>query len=83
MTLHHFNALSQEKQRQWVLQQGTYLCCRHSRDFTVLLFQVGPFYIELYYYTATNSVFLIKSFDDPDELQPYFDQIDIAPVLPA
>ena len=83
MTLHHFNALNPEKQRQWVLQQGAYLCCRHTRDFTVLLFQVSHFYIEVFYYTATNTVFLIKSFEDTSELQPYFDGIDIAPVLPA
>lgn len=81
MTLHHFNALNQEKQRRWVLQRGVYLCSRTSHDFTVLLFQLDHFYIEVYFYTATNTVFLIKSFDHTDPLHPYLDAIDIAPLL--
>ena len=77
MTLHHFNALNQEKQRRLVLQKGVYLTGRRTRDFTVLLFDVDGFYIEVYFYTATNKVFLIKSFDHTDLLQPYLNTIDI------
>ena len=81
MTLHHFNALDQEKQRRWVLRKGVYLCSRYSRDFTVLLFDVDGFYIEVYFYTATNTIFLLKSFDQTDPLTPYLHAIDIQSLL--
>ena len=81
MNLHHFNALNQEKQRRLVLQKGVYLTGRRTRDFTVLLFDVDGFYIEVYFYTATNTVFLIKSFEHTDPLQPYLNSIDIKALL--
>lgn len=83
MTLHHFNALDQEKQRRWVLENGVYLCSRSSQDFIVLLFGLDGFYIEVFFYTATNRVFLIKSFDQTEALLPYLDRIDIQPLLNA
>jgi hypothetical protein len=81
MTLHHFNALNQEKQRRWVLKKGVYLSARYSHDFTVLLFGVDGFYIEVYFYTATNTIFLVKSFDQTDGLLPYLQNINIQALL--
>ena len=81
MTLQHFNALNQEKQRWWVLERGVYLCNRKTRDFTVFLFQLDGFYIEIYFYNADDTVFLIKSFDDMDSLEPYLTQINLTPLL--
>ena len=81
MTLLHFNALDQEKQRWWVLHNGVYLCNRKTRDFTVFLFQLDGFYIELYFYNVDNGVFLIKSFDHTNELDPYLDGINLTPLL--
>lgn len=81
MTLQHYNAMDQEKQRLWVLHKGVYLCARKTRDFTVFLFALDGFYIEVYFYNANDLIFLIKSFDDTDELEPYLQEINLTPLL--
>lgn len=81
MTLQQFNVMDQEKQRWWVLHRGVYLCSRKTRDFTVFLFSLDSFYIEMYFYNANDLVFLIKSFNDTGELEPYLDDINLTPLL--
>ena len=81
MTLQHYNAMNQEKQRWWVLHKGVYLTNRKTRDFTVFLFALEAFYIELYFYNANDLVFLIKSFEDTAELEPYLEDINLTPLL--
>ncbi|MGV3657601.1 MAG: hypothetical protein ACO1NX_06590, partial [Chitinophagaceae bacterium] len=66
MTLQHYHAMDQEAQRWWVLHNGVYLCNRKTRDFTVFLFALESFYVEMYFYNVNDLVFLIKSFDSTD-----------------
>ena len=46
----------------------------------VLLYQLRGFYVEVFYDTSTSKVCLIKSFVEPDDLEPYLHKIDISEV---
>ena len=81
MTLHHFNALDQDKQRWWVLERGVYLSNRKTDDFTVFLFQLDGFYIEIFFHNENDEVYLIKSFANTDELEPYLEEINLFQLL--
>ncbi len=81
MTLQHYHAMDQEAQRWWVLHNGVYLCNRKTRDFTVFLFALESFYVEMYFYNVNDLVFLIKSFDSTDELDPYLEEVNLTPLL--
>lgn len=81
MTLQHYNAMSLEDQQWWALHKGVYLVNRKTSDFTVYLFALDRFYIELYFYNINDRVFLIKTFDDTAELEPYLEEINLTPLL--
>ena len=81
MTLHHFNTLNQNKQKETMLERGAFLADRTTEDFITILYQVDGFYVEIIYLRADNKIVLVRSFDSADELQPYLEQIDLSNLL--
>ncbi|MEO6070222.1 MAG: hypothetical protein ABIN57_07680 [Chitinophagaceae bacterium] len=78
MTLKHFKALSQSSQRAFTLDIGIFLADRHTEDFTIILYSLNGFYVELYYHNDTNEVGWVKSFNSTAELDPYLLDIDVS-----
>jgi hypothetical protein len=77
MRLKDFSVLEQIVQQETVLDNGSYLSSRLFMDYTVLLFQLDEFYVELYYPRNKDKCVIIKSFENTDELEPYLKRIDI------
>lgn len=81
MQLKDFSVLEQIAQQEIVLDEGSYLSSRMYMDYTVLLFQLDSFYVELFYPRDKNKCVIIKGFEDTNELDPYLKRINIAPLL--
>ncbi len=77
MTLHRFKALSHAKQRWWILERSNYISQRQTEDFTVFLFQLASFYIEVFFHNDNEEVLQIKSFGSTDGLDPYLEEISL------
>jgi hypothetical protein len=81
MQLKDFSVLEQIAQQEIVLDEGIYLSSRMHMDYTVLLFQLDSFYVELFYPKDKDKCVIIKGFEDTDELEPYLKRINITPLL--
>ncbi|RYE50665.1 MAG: hypothetical protein EOP48_19390 [Sphingobacteriales bacterium] len=81
MRLKEFSVLDQVAQQETVLDNGCYLSSRLFMEYTVLLFQLDEFYVELYYPRNKDKCVIIKSFEETDELEPYLKRINIDPLL--
>jgi hypothetical protein len=81
MQLKEFCVLEQIAQQEMVLDEGIYLSSRLFMDYTVLLFQLDCFYVELYYPKDKDKCVIIKGFEDTNELEPYLNRINIASLL--
>jgi hypothetical protein len=78
MTLHHFKALTQDKQYRNLLLNGVCLASRDTEENCILLFQLDNFYVEVYFDKNCDEIIYSRSFQDTDELYPYIDHIDIS-----
>ena len=81
MQLQDFSELEQIAQQEIVLDEGIYLSSRMHLDYTVLLFQLDNFYVELFYPKDKDKCVIIKGFENTDELEPYLKRINISPLL--
>ncbi|MBD0333319.1 MAG: hypothetical protein ICV66_11755 [Chitinophagaceae bacterium] len=81
MTLDIFSSLNSKVQQEIVLAFGIFLFERKLTCFRAMLYQLGDFYVELFFYQTSNKVFWLKAFSSTDELQPYLEEIDLSPVL--
>lgn len=81
MLLKHFQKLSEGIQFRELLVKGVCIGERRYKDSLVLLFHMNRFYAEVYFDPLTDEVITTRSFESTDELQPYLEQIDLAPLL--
>jgi hypothetical protein len=78
MTKIQFEALSVSDKHNTLLAHGVYLMYRHSEDYTILLFQVEDFYVELYYQKNNETTLDFRVFASTDQLDPYFNQMPLS-----
>ena len=81
MTLNHFRALCEYEQQAVADNSGTLLAGRDNENFTILLFQLHTFYVELFYHAETNELSWVRSFESTNELEPYLMNIDVSEIL--
>jgi len=81
MTLNHFRALCEQEQQAVAATRGALVADRYNEHFTILLFQLHTFYVELYYQAETNEVSWVRSFDSIDDLEPYLSHIDVSQLV--
>ena len=77
MTNFEFSQLNDTAQAEELLDRGIFLTERLYKNFTIFLYQVDHFYVEVYYNNRFNVLQGMKSFEDDATLQPYLDSIDI------
>lgn len=70
LTLNDFNALI-ETEKANAVWQGTFLADRQENEFTIQLYTVNNFYVEVFYDPASNQITGFRSFDTNDLLVPY------------
>lgn len=81
MQLSVFRKLSSRQQHELVATKGALLWQRQSKNFHIYLYQLGSFYVELFFFKESGEFATIKPFDNTDELTPYLREIDVGYLL--
>lgn len=81
MTLNQFNQLSIEEQQQAVLRNGIFLAERKDSPLRMMLYDMGNFYVEVFFLSRFNKVAWFNAFDEMEKLEPYLAKIDVSDVL--
>jgi hypothetical protein len=77
MTLYQFNQLDEMEQAEAVWD-GVHIGERQDEEHTILLYQLGSFYVEAYYHREHNALRRFRSFSSTEQLAPYLGKIDIS-----
>jgi hypothetical protein len=77
MKLSEFNLLDEIKQAEVLLQFGALIAERVYKNFTIFLYQVNQFYVEVYYHNTFNMIQGFRGFESTNALEPYLEDIDI------
>ena len=78
MTLDEFTLMNEARQAEALLERGTYLTDRLYKNFSIFLYQLDSFYVEVYHNLRFDILQGMRCFEDDDALQPYLDRIDIS-----
>jgi hypothetical protein len=81
MTHQHFKSLSKKKKYRNLLLNGVCLASRDTEENCILLFQLGDFYVEIYFDKNCDEIIHSRSFKEIDELNPYLERIDISNII--
>ncbi len=77
MTLYEFHLLEEMQQVDLLYEEGIYLGKRKKKNQSVVLYQIGDFYVEVYYNKYRYLIDEVRYFHSTDLLQPYLEQIDV------
>lgn len=77
MKFYHFIALDNETKTNAVWD-GVLLSDRLDWDTYILLYDLGGFYVEVYYSMSLNRMVRLRPFKVTTDLSPYLDQISIS-----
>jgi hypothetical protein len=72
-----FQILDLPDQLQIIENKAVFLDHRQSGDYSIELFQVEGFYVEIFFHIIKLNYKRIRVFDDSGFLDPYIDQIDL------
>jgi hypothetical protein len=78
MTLDQFTLLPEPKQAETLLERGIFLADRLYKNFSIILYQLDNFYVEVYHNLRFDIMQGMRCFEDEEALQPYLDSIDIS-----
>jgi len=74
VSIYDFKALTTEQQADLAWDKGVFLMHRIEKETKFVLYQLEGIYIEFEYDAAVNKLVNLKSFINPDLLDPYFAQ---------
>ncbi|MGN6165323.1 MAG: hypothetical protein ACTHOF_12355 [Flavisolibacter sp.] len=83
MLFKEFKYQDKQSKKQMLFNHGVYLAQRPHTGFTILLFQIDSFYVEVYFDTEEEQIGYIRTFTSVDDLEPYLQQVDISGLLAA
>jgi hypothetical protein len=77
MKANDFKILEQFDQLQIIEDKAVFLDFRQDGEYSIGLFQVEGFYVEIFFHVIKLSYKRIRVFDDTMFLDPYINQIDL------
>jgi hypothetical protein len=81
MTKTYFTAYPVSDQRKLLLDHGAYLGHRRETPWSVLLYQIADFYVEVFFSVDSLHIHDIDAFEDLDRLDPYLERISLEGLL--
>ena len=78
MDLYTFNQKTIKERSRIVSNHGQYLAVRVELTYSMLLFFVDKYFVEVWYDKQENEIFNVKAFKSPTRLDPYLDLIDLS-----
>ena len=79
MRIYDFVALTKSEKARAVWK-GKLLANREEDVFNILLFNLGDFYVEVFYNSNENKIIKFKSFTAFSQLEPYLNKISISEI---
>lgn len=80
MTLDEFTQLDDSNQARALIENGVFLAERMYKNFSIFLYQLDDFYVEIYHNLKYNVMQGMRSFMEEEELDPYLASIDISSI---
>ena len=81
MTLYQFNVLTENEKTAIVWNEGDVVGDRKENNFSILLYQVQSFYVEVFYSGNENKISKLRSFSSIEQLESYLGKIDISGLI--
>ena len=78
MTLSEFKVADRSLQYDIICDHGIRLISRDFSDYSVILYQVEGFYVEVVYEGLEGRIGIFRAFNTTLLLDPYLEQIDIS-----
>lgn len=78
MTLQQFKRLRHNNKTETVWEKGEHIASRYDGIFSITLWQIGAFYVEIYFDILRNKITAFESFENMQLLDPYLKQVDIS-----
>ena len=76
-----FNSVEEIEQHRQIWENGVLIAERKVSYYTIYLYQVESFYIEVYYHSHFNVITKVRRFSNTSLLQPYLQNISIDSLL--
>jgi hypothetical protein len=81
MKLQQFKHLRHSNKTATIWKKGEHIGSRLEGIYSVTLWQVGAFYVEIYFDMLRKKITAFESFENLQLLDPYLAQVDISPLL--
>jgi hypothetical protein len=81
MHISTFKYHDRQTKQQLLLEHGSYISSRRTKQHHIFLFAISSFYAEVFYDEEEEAIVYIRSISNTDELGVYLSKIDIAGVL--
>jgi hypothetical protein len=81
MQLEQFRLLDRENKQDLVFETGTYLSSRRDTEYTIELYQLESFYVEVFYTYGKSRMVYIRAFSCLNDLEPYLTSINLSSLL--
>lgn len=78
MTLYKYNLLNEQEQSITLWLQGEFIADRREHNYSILLYQIYSFYVEVWYEGKKNEIYKFRCFSSIQQLEPYLSKIDIS-----
>jgi len=78
MTLDEFSLLDDTHQAEVLIEKGVFLAERMYKNFSIFLYGVEDFYVEIYHNLKYNVMQGMRSFRAEEDLDPFLESIDIS-----
>ena len=78
MTLQQFKHLRHSNKTETIWKKGEHIASRYDGVFSITLWQIGAFYVEIYFDVLRNKITAFESFENGQLLDPYLMQVDIS-----
>ena len=77
MTLYQFNLLTETQQAEELWENGVHIGEREEATYTIALYQISCFYVEVFYHRHLNAIKQFRTFSSTDQLAPYTCKINV------
>ncbi|WP_207493590.1 hypothetical protein [Aridibaculum aurantiacum] len=81
ITISMFSQLKMKEQADMLYQHGVYVGKQRNALYSIVLYQLDSFYVEVYYRKYRFSIVKIHCFCSIDKLQPYLWQVNVDVLL--
>jgi hypothetical protein len=81
MKIAEFDVLPKDQKMRILWSDGNYIADRKVHYYSIVLYHLFSFYVEVWYASDLNEIDILAAFDDAGHLEPYLDMIDIDSVI--